>query len=511
MAIGKEIDNFVKTFLATYKMGKDFDYKERRLKLEEDKLKGMSPEDMQKFLAAFGVNDGTGGGSSGGSGGGTPRTTEEQRAAAQERMSYLVNDKGLDPKVAAGIVGNTWHEGAGFQTTVKGDNGNSFGEFQFNNRGEMPAFTSWARQNDRNINDWKTQYDFVVDRLNGPYKGVLERMQKAGDHRAAADAFMRGYERPSVPHLERRQSFADQAFGGFSERGYKPGAVQRSALPPATQPAEAPAETPASPPAALPSFTTQPLPRLSSVDEEPSEQSTQMAEAEMEQPTQTAALPMDEEDTAFAAKGGMIEPQHDQAIAAALKDIQNSLGQDNAALPDADPQQGQRMEAFQRGAGALSPEAYDALRQAVDPDGMNPDATRDAMDKIYRFYASKGDKAAAAKASSGVLQAARNRSMEFGKMAGDALQQKNYPLAARALASAYNEVPDGKRVTAEVNEQGVGRALVMDGATDKVVEEMPLDPRTLGVAAMQFMGGNQFYAHLARSMPRSSQKAPANG
>lgn len=532
MAIGREINNFVKTFLATYKIGKDTDYRDRYLKLKEDQAKGMSAEDMEKFLSAFGVG-GRRGGSSEGSG---DVTSDPQLASLEPHQKAFLN--AIAGPESAGAY-NVRYGGADGAKTFDGfDTHPSIAE----------RITSGP--NAGRTSDAAGRYQFLSSTWNslpseakGDGKFTPENQDRAAwflaqrDYKARTgrdlDADLR--ERGLTPNMlgalsgtwegfrtnpSRALNAYTSSLGRYtrrSEEGYRPGAVQSSALPPLPprRPADAapaeeatqPAPAPPPPPAALPSMTTQPLPRLSSAEEEPSDQPMQTAALENEQP---AALPM-EEDTQFAAQGGMIEPQHDQAVAAALMDVQNSLGQEDAALPGTDPQQGQRMEAFQRGEGAISPDAYDALRQAVDPEGMNPNATRDAMDKIYRFYASKGDKAAAAKASSGVLQAARNRSMEFGKMAGDALQQKNYQLAARALASAYNEVPDGKRVTAEVNEQGVGKATVMDAATDKVVEEMPLTPRALGAAAMQFMGGNQFYVHLARSMPRSSQKATANG
>lgn len=518
MALGKEINNFVKMFLATSKMGWDRDYRERRLALEEKKAAGMSPEQWEQFLSRFGVGGNRSGGASGSgtssSGGGTPRTTEQQRVAAQERMNYLINEKGADPKVAAAIVGNTWHEGAGFQTTVRGDNGNSFGEFQFNNKGEMPPFQAWAQRNNRDINDWKSQYDFVWDaRLNGPYKNVLERMQAAPDQRSAAEIFMRGYERPSIPHLGSRQSYADQALGLFG-KGKKASAAAESndnVLGPTQEPSAGAVPLPPRRPDNLTpqknaeAETALPMEPQNTAEVAPeAEKPMEFAQAE---PAQTA-LPMEEE-TTFAARGGMIEAQNDQALRAALFEVQNSMGSQQAALPDGN--RGQRMASLQKGEGAISPDAYDALRKSVDPDGMNPNATRDAMNKIYGFYVAKGDKAAASKVAAGVLQAARNRSMEFGQMAGDALEKKNYPLAARALAAAYNEVPDGKRVTAEVNEQGVGRATVMDANTDKVVEQMELNPRTLGVATMQFMGGNEFYAHLASSLGRAPERGIGNG
>ena len=58
-----------------------------------------------------------------------------------------MNEKGLSPTVAAGIVGNTWHESGGFFPKVVGDGGDLIGEPQFNKKGEQPAFLAFCSTN----------------------------------------------------------------------------------------------------------------------------------------------------------------------------------------------------------------------------------------------------------------------------------------------------------------------------------------------------------------------------
>jgi len=139
----------------------------------------------------------------------------DQVARARERMAYLVNEKGLSPHVAAGIIGNTWHESGGLFPKVVGDGGDSFGEPQFNKGGEQPAFLAYAQSQGRDPYDWKTQYDFVTDRLSGPYKNVMAQMQSASDPAGAALAFSKGYERPAAgaEHNDRRVKWANTASG----------------------------------------------------------------------------------------------------------------------------------------------------------------------------------------------------------------------------------------------------------------------------------------------------------
>lgn len=202
-----------------------------------------------------------------------------------------------------------------------------------------------------------------------------------------------------------------------------------------------------------------------------------------------------------------------EVIDAALRSIQSSynLGQENTALPGTDRARIQGEQDFANASGALSPAAYDELLDSVG--GLDPGAT--ALQQIYGFYSSKGDTEGAAAAAAGILQAARQRSMEFGQMAGDALDRRDFAGAAQALMDAYNEVPDGYRVTGEVSPEGVGRAVFTD-ANDQVVNEMELNPRMLASAASAVMAGDQFYRHLASlatqaAVPGGKQPAQMQG
>lgn len=133
---------------------------------------------------------------------------------AKEKMAYLLS-RGVDPQRAAAMTGNAWHESGGFKPTILGDNGDSYGLYQFNKRGELPAYQSWLKANNREMSDWKAQTDFVLDRMNSPqYATVWQKMKEAPDVRTATEAFMRGYERPkeSAAALDSRINYADKAY-----------------------------------------------------------------------------------------------------------------------------------------------------------------------------------------------------------------------------------------------------------------------------------------------------------
>ena len=85
MAIGKEIDKFVSTFLATYKTMGEEDRAERKLKLAEQNAKGMSPEEFAKYIQSFSAGGGGGGGNGkGGNGGGTGKAAPSTEVETYE-------------------------------------------------------------------------------------------------------------------------------------------------------------------------------------------------------------------------------------------------------------------------------------------------------------------------------------------------------------------------------------------------------------------------------------------
>ena len=221
-------------------------------------------------------------------------------------------------------------------------------------------------------------------------------------------------------------------------------------------------------------------------------------------------------DTMFAEEGGMIEapeggaPALQEVIGAALHNVQSSYGLSDGggALPNDDRKQ--RLTAFQNNEGAMSPEEYDAIIQRVDPEGKSPDANSQALQELYGFFSAQGDNSTAAEVAGGFLQAARQRSQDFGMQAVEALRKRDVQGAATALISAYNQVPDGREVTGQVNQSGVGMAVITDVASGQVVQQMPINPQILAIAAQKFASGDEFYTHLASvAQPQEQVASPA--
>lgn len=147
----------------------------------------------------------------------------EKKNSLVEYRDYMI-EKGLEPHVAAGIAGNIAKESNG-KPNIWGDNDNSFGLFQKNIRGELPAYQKWAQENQRNMYDPKAQIDHVIERLNGPYAKVYQQMRESNDPAQAAYQFAIGYERPvpATARYDERMKIAAQLAGGeYTGKGVAP-------------------------------------------------------------------------------------------------------------------------------------------------------------------------------------------------------------------------------------------------------------------------------------------------
>ena len=150
----------------------------------------------------------------------TPEQTGDQNvqlaSASTDYRDYLIG-KGYSPAAASGIIGNAYHESGGLNSTIKGDSGNSFGLFQFNQQGEQPAFRKWVADNKRDATDPYAQLDFVDQRLRNNYSDTFDKLQNAKDPSEAAKHFMLGYERPKegpTQQLNARMQYANKIAAG---------------------------------------------------------------------------------------------------------------------------------------------------------------------------------------------------------------------------------------------------------------------------------------------------------
>lgn len=176
-----------------------------------------------------------------GAAGPPPKLVDKMRA----KMTDLIS-MGIPQVVAAAMVGNAAKE-SGIDPRIQGDGGASFGEYQFNNRGEGPALQKFAQERGLDIYDPKTQRAFVWHQLQGPYRATLEKMIAAKDPAVAAEIFSREYERPNPQFADnkKRARYATQAYTLYGIRGNDAPATAEATSVPNKQAAPS---TPASPP-----------------------------------------------------------------------------------------------------------------------------------------------------------------------------------------------------------------------------------------------------------------------
>ena len=214
------------------------------------------------------------------------------------------------------------------------------------------------------------------------------------------------------------------------------------------------------------------------------------------QPTNEA-----DEDVTNYSQGGVVNTPFYRVAGKAMQNIQDRYtlhAYSGGAIPDNSLRH--QLTAFQDNSNAISPEMLDALRGKT---GSNEESIR----QLYDFYAAKGDEKTAREAASGVMEAARARSMALGQQSLEALDQQDYSAAAKSLIAAYNEVPDNHTFTGEVNQNGVGRAVIANNENGKPIQQIDLSPQVIAHSAKIFASGSGFYPHMAMAV-NSAQPDP---
>lgn len=164
---------------------------------------------------------GAGGGGGGGSIGGTPNTGPAQASypsagslsgdRSSQAMQYLQSELGLTREQAAGIVGNLAVESGGsLDPTAIGDNGNARGIAQWNGPRKR-ALEAFAARQGKSPDDFNLQLQFLAHELKTSESGALASLRRTNTAEEAALAFSRDFERPGIPHNDRRVALAQQA------------------------------------------------------------------------------------------------------------------------------------------------------------------------------------------------------------------------------------------------------------------------------------------------------------
>lgn len=123
---------------------------------------------------------------------------------------YFVQ-KGLAPFRSAGIIGNLQVEAPGLDPQInQGNAGAGRGIAQWSVNGRWVDLQAFAREQGRSDRDLLLQLDFIWHEMNNvpPWNQALPGIQAATDISAATRSFMELYEKPGIPHFDRRLAAA---------------------------------------------------------------------------------------------------------------------------------------------------------------------------------------------------------------------------------------------------------------------------------------------------------------
>jgi hypothetical protein len=130
-------------------------------------------------------------------------------------------DRGMDPHIAMGFVGNFMAEsGKGLNTGAIGDGGNAIGIAQWNGARKR-ALMRFAEARGTDWRDIDTQIDFLFSELEGPEYAAYQTILRADDPAEAAFLVSEHFERPGVKHMSTRMAYG-RMLGEQWDRGEVP-------------------------------------------------------------------------------------------------------------------------------------------------------------------------------------------------------------------------------------------------------------------------------------------------
>ena len=133
----------------------------------------------------------------------------------EEQAWIYMMGQGFTEKQVAGMIGNWQVEAPGVNpTTNQTGGGPGRGIAQWSLTERWATLLKW--KGDRNEFDLTTQLDFVMYELNGSEGAALTALKATTTIKEATTSFMEKYERPGEPHLDRRITAANEAYGRYS-------------------------------------------------------------------------------------------------------------------------------------------------------------------------------------------------------------------------------------------------------------------------------------------------------
>jgi peptidoglycan hydrolase-like protein with peptidoglycan-binding domain len=141
--------------------------------------------------------------------------TPQFRQAVTKYGPRLKNDLDLELFQAAAFFGNFAVESDQFRAlqeykpVVSGSRG-GWGWAQWTGP-RRRLFEAYAKAQGFKLDDPEAFYGFLIHELEGPERGALAAVKKTTSVEQATETVMKRYERPGVPHLDKRKQYAREA------------------------------------------------------------------------------------------------------------------------------------------------------------------------------------------------------------------------------------------------------------------------------------------------------------
>lgn len=141
--------------------------------------------------------------------------TPQFKAAVETYGPRFMTDLGLDKLKVSGIFGNLAVESAQFtalqeyKPVVAGSRG-GWGWAQWTGS-RRRAFEAWAAEKGFKLDSPEAFYGYMLVELRGSEVGALTALRATTTLDRATEVFMLKYERPGVPHLDKRKAYALEA------------------------------------------------------------------------------------------------------------------------------------------------------------------------------------------------------------------------------------------------------------------------------------------------------------
>lgn len=146
--------------------------------------------------------------------GGAQKAAASFAGMAPRVIASLQHDLGLTKEQAAGVVGNLGVESGGFtQYAEAGGRGPGVGWAQWTSRDRKAGFLRYAAQHHIDPRSPEASYGYLVEEMQKPeFRKYLSALRAAKTPEEAAMITQQMYERPGIPHTERRLQMARQAY-----------------------------------------------------------------------------------------------------------------------------------------------------------------------------------------------------------------------------------------------------------------------------------------------------------